>query len=146
MFEDFRQPEISHLDRPAHEQEVLGFHVPVLNAERVEVVQPAGRVAQVLQQLRPRDARQPLPFRLGQAIVEGPVPQLQGEEEPAADPPGPEQGQEVGVSDILYHLERPLLGRTGADVEPDELQRHLDAVFAAGLPDLTEVPPLLTAR
>ena len=53
------QPEVGHLDPPAHQQQVLGLDVQVL--QRVflaDVVQRIGRVVQMGQQFFPRNAGQ----------------------------------------------------------------------------------------
>ena len=71
----------------------------------VEVIDPPGRLGEIIQQLIPGDARQSRRVRLAEAVVEGPVGQIHSDDQPVGLLPGPEGSEQVGMADLADELE-----------------------------------------
>ena len=151
VFQDPRQAEIGHLHAAPDQQQVLRLDVPVLDPHRlctprgvaglVQVVEPPGRVQEMLVDLRRGDAGEPLAGGLAEAVQERPLGQFHRDDEVPPDLPGPEGGQKVGVADVLDDLQGAEFERPDRLGQAHELQRQLEPARPGGLPDFAAAAP-----
>ena len=107
----------------------------------VEEVERLGQVVHVAEQLVARQARQALRLALTEPVHQAPLAERHGDDQAIGHADGELDVEQVGMADVADDLQRALLQPGLHRVEPDELQRHVDAAGGQRLPDLAEPAP-----
>jgi len=148
LVEESDQAEVGHLDAAADQQDVLGLDVAMLDADpfttievvdmTVQVIDPLGRLGQVLDQFLGRDSGTALLPNPMKPIGQRAVGQLHADDEETFPLPRPEQGEQVRVADPLDRFQRPGLDAPLTAGQANKFQGDHDPARRLRLPDLAK--------
>ena len=133
------QAEVGHLDPPAHQQQVLGLDVEVLQGILLtDVIQGVGRVVQVGQQFVAGNAGQTGLAALFEFLLQARRGQLGDDQQVAVDPLDAFQRQQEGMADLLDAVQGGQFPRRPHVVAAtvNDLDGLGQSAGGVGLPDL----------